>query len=106
MNAKFRRSLDRLLADVQSGTSGSVWPETVERRIGLDVQDGMMGVVIDGEVVDASSDTQSDECSRERSSSTFMGAADAVVNHRPRRLRPRRLRLGRLAYARRIHRIR
>ena len=94
MNAKFRRGLDRLLADMQSGTSGNVWPETVERRIGLDVQDGMAGAVIDGEVVDATSNV---------SSSASMGTATMVPMGKH---RARRLRLRRLVHAKRIHRMR
>src|SRR3954465_11246588 len=87
MNAKHRRNSQPSTASQPYGASAG-WPETVERRIGLDVQDGMMGVVIDGEVVDASTaSTASSEAFTNRDGGTAM-------HHPPRRARFRRLDCG------------
>jgi hypothetical protein len=91
MDAKFRRRNRKPAADTQSSTSVRRWPETVERRIGLDVRDGQMGVaVIDGEVVDASSSLASmdDQTSEQHDS--------PMIDHPLRRFR----RLRRLNQAR------
>ena len=87
MNAKHRRSSQPSTAS-QSYSASAGWPETVERRIGLDVQDGMMGVVIDGEEVDASS------ASSESSSAFTETDGVPAMHHPPRRARVRRLDCG------------
>ena len=93
MNAKSDRKMQTSTASQSQDRAGAYWPETVERRIGLDVQDGMMSVtVIDGEYVDASTRAASS------SDAAFMASQEAL------RHRPRRLRLRRLAHGKRLHR--
>jgi hypothetical protein len=94
MNAKHRNN-PQPSTDWQSDAASAGWPESVEQRIGLDVQDGMMRVVIDGEVIDASSASSNDDASEGCAAFTRnQRDGEPAMHHPPRRARFRRLDSG------------